>query len=275
MTPLLGSALALLPGETLTEAVPAQASSMITTGTEGLDAGDTTITTDSDTIPGYWARPDDSKKRPIVLVAMEIFGLHAYIRDVCRRLAQAGYVAVAPDLLIRQGDVTAFTEIEPIRKIAYAVPDTQAQADLDASVRWVVENGNGDASRLGITGFCWGGRAVWLYSAHNPDLKAGVAWYGRLAGESTLQMPRWPLEVAGASNAPVLGLYGEKDAGIPLNNVDRMNALLKNAGSPSHIIVYPNAEHGFHADYRTSYQHKAATEGWAQMLSWFRENGVG
>ena len=208
MTPLLGSALALLPGETLTEAVPAQASSMITTGTEGLDAGDTTITTDSDTIPGYWARPDDSKKRPIVLVAMEIFGLHAYIRDVCRRLAQAGYVAVAPDLLIRQGDVTAFTEIEPIRKIAYAVPDTQAQADLDASVRWVVENGNGDASRLGITGFCWGGRAVWLYSAHNPDLKAGVAWYGRLAGESTLQMPRWPLEVAGASNAPVLGLYG-------------------------------------------------------------------
>ena len=267
--------ISLLPGETLTDAVPAQASSTIVTGTDGLDAGEITINTDSETIPGYWARPADPEKRPVVLVVMEIFGLHAYIRDVCRRLAKQGYVAVAPELLIRQGDVTQFTEIEPIRKIAYSVPDTQARADLDAAVRWASAHGNGDTRRLGITGFCWGGRAVWLYSTHNPDLKAGVAWYGRLTGEATQAMPRWPVDVAGELNAPVLGLYGEQDAGIPLDTVDRINALLKEAGSPSHIVVYPGAEHGFHADYRPSYQRKAATEGWERMLGWFRENGVG
>ncbi|MGA1597925.1 MAG: dienelactone hydrolase family protein [bacterium] len=244
----------------------------IRTDTIGLGCGHFDLPVGDETIPTYYARPAGPGRFPVVLVVMEIFGLHEYIQDTCRRLAKSGYLAIAPDLLIRQGDVTQYTEIEPIRQIAYAVPDAQMCQDLDAAVEWAA-SGCGEVERLAVTGFCWGGRAVWMYAAHRPQLCAGVAWYGKLSGEHTEAMPEYPVDVASRLNAPVLGLYGGQDAGIPLDSVEAMQARLGEE-SASRIIVYPEAEHGFHADYRASYAPDCAQEGWREMLRWFQANGV-
>ena len=245
----------------------------ITTPTSGLDAGDVSIPAADRAIPGYRAKPKGAVRPPVVLVVQEIFGIHEYVRDVCRRLAQAGYLAVAPDLYVRQGDVSRMSSIDEIRGVVMRVPDAQVLGDLDAAAAWADSDG-GDAAKLGITGFCWGGRMVWLYAAHSARLKAGVAWYGRLVGEASERFPRSPLDVAGSLRAPVLGLYGGEDAGIPLDTVERMRAALVAAKSPSKIEVFPGAQHGFHADYRPSYHEEAATKGWKLLLDWFATHGV-
>jgi carboxymethylenebutenolidase len=208
----------------------------------------------------------------LVLVVQEIFGVHAYIQDVCRRLAQLGYLAIAPSLFDRQGDVTVLPDIAAILTLVATVPDAQVMADLDATAAWAAASGEGDVTQLGITGFCWGGRITWLYAAHNPKLKAGVAWYGRLVGTATGQQPLFPIDVVSRLKAPVLGLYAGQDDGIPMESVQRMQAALKAAGSPSRIEVFPGVPHGFHADYRPIYH--AAAAGWTQMRAWFRANGV-
>ncbi|CAK6697279.1 Carboxymethylenebutenolidase [Synechococcus sp. CBW1107] len=210
----------------------------------------------------------------MVLVVQEIFGVHAYIQDVCRRLARLGYLAIAPSLFERQGDVTKLPDIASIRPVVAKVPDAQVMNDLDATVAWAGREGGGDSRRLGITGFCWGGRITWLYAAHNPNLKAGVAWYGRLAGVSTPQQPSYPLDLVARIKAPVLGLYGGKDDSIPLETAERMQAALKAAGGRSEIVIYPEAPHGFHADYRPSYRPETAADGWSRLQGWFKANGV-
>jgi carboxymethylenebutenolidase len=208
-------------------------------------------------------------------VVHEIFGLHEYVRDVVRRLARAGYFAIAPDLYQRQGDVSKLTDIDAIiAEIVMKVPDAQVMADLDATRAFAAKTGGADASRTVITGFCWGGRIVWLFSAHAPDLKAGAAWYGRLVGEARPETPRHPIEVAALDHAPVLGLYGTEDKGISLASVEEMRGRIAAAGDASEIILFPGAPHGFHADYRPSYREMAATEGWRRMLAWFAQHGA-
>jgi carboxymethylenebutenolidase len=211
----------------------------------------------------------------VALVVHEIFGVHEYIRDVCRRLATVGYFAIAPDLYQRQGDVTQHADVNAIlREIVRKVPDAQVMADLDATLAWVKAGGRGDAARAVISGFCWGGRVVWLYCEKNPDLKAGAAWYGRLVGENREQTPSHPVDVAGAPHAPVLGLYGTEDSGIPLTSIEEMRKRLAAAGRSSQIVLFPGAPHGFHADYRASHRPLAAAEGWRRMLEWFRTHGA-
>ncbi|WP_315788995.1 dienelactone hydrolase family protein [Fischerella sp. JS2] len=247
----------------------------IKTSSTGLVAGEVKIPVADGTIPAYRAMPASGTSFPVVLVVQEIFGVHEYIQDICRRFAKLGYLAIAPELYARQGDVSKLTNIqEIISKVVSKVPDAQVLSDLDATVAWAAKS-KGDVNRLGITGFCWGGRIVWLYAAHNPNLKAGVAWYGRLVGDSTPLQPQYPIDVAASLKAPVLGLYGGKDEGIPLSTVDKMRQALKTAKQPSEIIVYPNAGHGFHADYRPSYQKQAAVDGWKRLLAWFKQHGVG
>jgi carboxymethylenebutenolidase len=248
----------------------------IMTDTTGLVAGDVKVPASGVDIPAYRAMPDAGASFPVVIVIQEIFGVHEYIRDVCRRFAKRGYLAVAPDLYVRQGDVSQMADInEIVTKVVAKVPDAQVMSDLDATVKWAGQSGKGDVTRLGVTGFCWGGRMTWLYCAHNPTVKAGVAWYGRLVGEKTALMPSYPIDVAAALKVPVLGLYGAEDQGIPLDTVERMRSALKAAGSTSEIIVYPGAPHGFHADYRPSYRKEAAEDGWRRMLAWFTQHSVG
>ncbi|MCX7605482.1 MAG: dienelactone hydrolase family protein, partial [Bryobacteraceae bacterium] len=213
--------------------------------------------------------------RPVVLVVHEIFGVHEYIKDVCRRLAKAGYLAVAPDLYARQGRVDNLESFEEIRKVVSRVPDAQVMSDLDAAAAWAAKNG-GSGDRLAITGFCWGGRIVWLYAAHQPKLKAGVAWYGQLVSRQPSELqPKAPIDVVKELKAPVLGLYGEADQGIPVETVERMRQALREAGKPGEIVLYPQAPHGFHADYRPSYRKEPAEDGWKRMLAWFRQHGAG
>jgi carboxymethylenebutenolidase len=246
----------------------------ITTDTAGLTAGEIKIPVADGEIPGYRAMPAKGKSAPTVLVIQEIFGVHEHIKDICRRFAKAGYLAVAPELYARQGDVSKITDFgEIIKTVVSKVPDSQVMSDLDAAAKWAFANG-GNKDKLGATGFCWGGRIVWLYAAHNPNLKAGVAWYGRLTGAASENNPKHPLEVAGQLKAPVLGLYGGKDTGIPLDQVEKMRAALKQAGSRSEIHVYPEAQHGFHADYRPSYSEADAKDAWARMMAWFRKYGA-
>lgn len=241
----------------------------------GLVAGEVSIPVGDGEIPGYRAGPRSGGPFPLVLVVQEIFGVHEHIRDVCRRLAQSGYVAVAPELYARQGDVCGMQDVEEIiSKVVSRVPDAQVMADLDATVAWAGSAGKADTSRLAVTGFCWGGRITWLYCAHNPEVKAGVAWYGRLVGQESSLTPRHPIDVAAGLAVPVLGLYGGKDQGIPLDTVERMRAGLKQGRSGSEIIVYPEAPHGFHADYRPSYRRDSAEDGWHRMLDWFARHGV-
>jgi carboxymethylenebutenolidase len=253
---------------------PAEAAA-IATDAHGLDAGPVLIPARDRDLPAYAARPKGGAKAPVVLVVQEIFGVHEYIRDICRRLAKQGYVAVAPELYVRQGDPSAIPDIPTLLKtLVSQVPDEQVMADLDAAAAWAVKSAGGDGARLGITGFCWGGRISWLYAAHNPALKAAVAWYGRLGGEASANTPRHPLDVVAALKAPVLGLYGGADQGIPLDSVEKMRAALKAAGKPGEIVVYDGAPHAFHADYRPSYREQPAQDGWRRMLEWFKGNGV-
>ena len=246
----------------------------IVTDSSGLTAGEIRIPTADGDIPGYRAMPSEGRGFPAVLVVQEIFGVHEHIKDVCRRLAKSGYLAVAPELYARQGDVSSLSEIDDIRKVVAKVPDAQVMTDLDAAVAWIKTSGDGNVEKLGITGFCWGGRIVWLYAAHNAQVKAGVAWYGRLVGKATELQPTHPLDVAKSMKAPVLGLYGGSDQGIPPDTVEQMKQALKAADSPSTIIVYPDTPHAFYADYRASYRKEAAEDGWSRLLAWFKEHGV-
>ena len=253
---------------------PVAAQTVVTTDTSGLVAGEVEIPVEGGRLPGYRAMPASGASFPVVLVVQEIFGVHEHIRDVCRRLAKRGYFAVAPELYARQGDVGAMSDVQEIIAVVARVPDAQVLSDLDAAVAWAAASGKADVARLAVTGFCWGGRIVWLYSAHRPALKAGVAWYGRLEGAADELHPKHPIDVAGELNAPVLGLYGAADTGIPLVSVEKMRAALKAAGARSEIVLYPEAPHGFHADYRPSYRAEPAKDGWKRMLEWLRAHGA-
>lgn len=246
----------------------------ITTDTQGLTAGEVKIPVKGGEIPAYRAMPASGSSFPVVLVVQEIFGVHEHIKDVCRRFAKLGHLAVAPELYARQGDVSKLENMQEIFKIVNAVPDAQVMSDLDAAVDWAEKTGKGNTGKLGITGFCWGGRIVWLYAAHNANLKAGVAWYGRLVGQADELKPKHPVDVAASLKAPVLGLYAGKDQGIPLDSVEKMRAALKAAGSKSEIVVYPDAQHGFHADYRPSYSKEAAQDAWKKANDWFKKHGA-
>jgi carboxymethylenebutenolidase len=248
----------------------------ITTDTAGLEAGEVKIPTADGTLPAYRAMPTGNGTFPTVLVVQEIFGVHEHIKDLCRRLAKQGYFAVAPELYARQGDVSKMTDIGKIvGEVVSKVPDAQVMSDLDATVAWAKETGKADTAKLAITGFCWGGRIVWLYATHNPNLKAGVAWYGRLVGAADPLHPKHPVDVAAELKAPVLGLYGEADTGIPLESIEKLREAAKAAGKPAEIVVYPAAPHGFNADYRPTYREEPATDGWKRMLAWFKQHGAG
>lgn len=247
----------------------------ITTDTTGLEAGEVKVPTADGQLPAYRAMPAAGGPFPVVLVVQEIFGVHEHIKDVCRRLAKLGYLAIAPELYARQGDVSKMTDIPSILStVVSKVPDAQVMSDLDAAAAWAKDSGKGNTAKLGVTGFCWGGRIVWLYAAQNPNLKAGVAWYGRLVGEADPLHPKHPVDLAASLKAPVLGLYGGADTGIPLESVEKMRAALKAANQPSEIVVYPDAPHGFHADYRPTYRKEAADDGWKRLQAWFKQHGV-
>lgn len=257
--------------------LPVAAQTAIRTDATGLVEGEVRVPVTDGEMVAYRAAPAGQARAPVVLLISEIFGVHEYIRDTARRLAKLGYFVVAPELFARQGDPRKIESVaEIIEKISGRTPDAQVMSDLDASVAWATGQG-ADTARLAITGFCWGGRISWLYSAHNPGLKASVAWYGRLVGTANTYTPRHPTELVGQLNAPVLGLYGGLDTGIPLETVEAMEAALKNgsaAAKASEIVVYDNAPHAFHADYRPSYRKEDAEDGWQRMLAWFRQNGV-
>jgi carboxymethylenebutenolidase len=253
------------------------AASTITTDTGGLTAGEVTIQTMTGKIPAYRAMPEKGGKAPLVLVVQEIFGVHEHIKDVCRRLAKLGYFAIAVDLYHRQGDVTKFTDNQEIfAKVVNHVPDSQVMSDLDSSVVYAESTGRADTGKLGVTGFCWGGRITWTYCVHNPKVKAGVAWYGRLVAPSKAPLqPAYPADLAPALKVPVLGLYGGQDASIPMEHVEQMRGALKAANNTaSNIHVYPEAPHAFYADYRPSYRKEAAEDGWKRMQAWFKQYGV-
>ncbi|HYA38926.1 MAG TPA: dienelactone hydrolase family protein [Candidatus Methylomirabilis sp.] len=253
---------------------PVAAQTVIHTDSRGLTAGEVKIPARDGEIPAYRAMPEKGTGHPIVLVVQEIFGVHEHIRDICRRLAKLGYLAVAPELYARQGDVSKMTDIPTILKDVVAkVSDAQVMSDLDATAAWAAQS-HGNGNRLGITGFCWGGRIVWLYAAHNPDLKAAVAWYGRLGGDADASHPQQPLDIVKSLKAPVLGLYGGEDQGIPLPTIETMRNELKAAKNPSEIVVYPGAPHAFNADYRPSYREGPARDGWKRMQAWFKKYGV-
>lgn len=257
--------------------LPVMAQTAVKTDTAGLLSGEVTIPVGDFRMPAYRAAPAGRTGGPVVLVISEIFGVHEYVADVARRFAKAGYFAVAPELFVRQGDAQSYGEIgKLIAEVISKVPDEQVMADLDATVAWARAQG-ADTARTGITGFCWGGRITWLYTAHNPQVKAGVAWYGRLVGNSTPLTPKHPVDVAGSLHGPVLGLYGEKDTGIPLDTVERMKAALaagNAAAKKSEFVIYPDAPHAFHADYRPSFRKEAAEDGWRRCLEWFKSQGV-
>jgi carboxymethylenebutenolidase len=248
----------------------------LTTSSDGLEAGPVRIPVGKESMPGYRAMPKGKGPFPVVIVVQEIFGIHEYIQDVTRRLAHQGYLAVAPSLYFRQGDATKISDIDTLRKeIVSKVDQKQVFADLDATLEWTRSAAqSGDPTRAAITGFCWGGGVVWTYCARNPKLKAGVAWYGRLDGERAPLNPLFPLDVARELKIPVLGLYGGKDKGIPLTDVEKMKTALAQGKSGSEIRMYAEAEHGFHADYRPSYHADSAKDGWERMLKWFKKHGV-
>jgi len=252
----------------------------IRTDSAGLTVGEVTIVSGDFKMAAYRAMPEGrpaADKLPVVLVVSEIFGVHEHIADVARRFARLGYLAIAPELFERQGDAQSYGEIDKLMsEVVSKVPDAQVMADLDACVAWAAANG-GDTGRLGSTGFCWGGRIVWLYTAHQPKLKAGVAWYGRLSGAPSPLKPTNPIDLVRRLNAPVLGLYGAEDTGIPLASVDEMKSALAGgnaAAKRSQFVVYPGAPHAFHADYRPSYRKDAAEDGWKRCVAWFKANGV-
>jgi carboxymethylenebutenolidase len=247
---------------------------VIKTDSSGLVTGDTKIKVADGEMPGYFARPAGVNNPPVVLVAMEIFGLHEYIKDVTRRLAKLGAFAVAPDYYFRKGaDLTKITDIPQLLPIVNAKPDAELLSDLDSTVAWAKAEG-GDTSRLGIIGFCRGGRAVWEYAAHSSTLKAGAAFYGPLVDPPNPVWPKSPTQLAPDMKAPVLGLYGEADTGIPVATVEAFKAALAADKKTAEFKIYPAAPHGFHADYRPSYRKEAAEDAWSQMQAWFKKYGV-
>ncbi|HEX2605704.1 MAG TPA: dienelactone hydrolase family protein [Oxalicibacterium sp.] len=255
--------------------MPVCAQNVIHTDTKGLSVGQFSIKVNGQDVPVYRAQPEGKTTLPVILVVSEIFGVHEYIADVARRFAKLGYLALAPDLFVRQGDPSKYQSIADLMSnVVSKVPDAQVMGDLDAVVAWAGKNG-GDLGKLGITGFCWGGRITWLYAAHNPKVKAGVAWYGRLVGDKTALTPQHPIDIAATLKTPVLGLYGAKDSGIPVSTVAQMQEALKKAGNnKSEFVVFPDAGHAFHADYRPSYVEDAAKDGWRRCIEWFRAHGV-
>jgi carboxymethylenebutenolidase len=247
---------------------------VIMTSTDGLDTGDIKIKVADGEMPGYFARPKGVANPPVVLVAMEIFGLHEYIKDVTRRLAKLGALAVAPDYYYRKGvDLTKITDIPQLLPIVNAKPDAELLSDLDSTVAWAKAQG-GNTDRLGIIGFCRGGRTVWEYAAHSTALKAGVSFYGPPVDPANPLWPKSPTQLAPDMKAPVLGLYGEKDTGIPVDTVEALKAALAKANKPAEFKIYPDALHGFHADYRASYRKEAAEDGWNSMQAWFKKYKV-
>ena len=257
--------------------LPVMSQTVIKNDSAGLLVGEVSIPVGDFKLPAYRAAPLGKANAPVVLVISEIFGVHEHIADVARRLAKQGYFAVAPELFVRQGDAGAYGEIAKLlSEVVNKVPDTQVMTDLDATTAWAKGQG-ADVSRLGITGFCWGGRITWLYAAHNPAVKAGVAWYGRLQGAVSALNPAQPIDRVGQLNGPVLGLYGGKDSGIPVESVNAMKIALAGgsaAAKASQFVVYPDAPHAFHADYRPSYRKDAADDGWQRCLAWFKSQGV-
>lgn len=247
----------------------------IHTDAEGLVAETVMIPAADRAIPAYMARPDARGKKPVVLVVSEVFGIHEYIRDVCRRLAKLGYVAIAPDFFVRYGDPAPLVDFTEIRKIVAAATDAQVMGDIEATTNWLSGQAFVNRKKMAITGFCWGGAQVWLAVERFRSFRCGVAWYGRLARPAAGQFlsepeRQWPLELAGHLKAPVLGLYGGKDQGIPLADVEAMRKTLIEFGKTgADLIVYPSAQHGFHADYRASYAEAEAKDGWAKLLAVF------
>lgn len=254
--------------------LPVSAQTVIKTDSAGLRCGTFNLSVDGQAVPVYLAQPEGASNLPILLLVSEIFGVHEHIADVARRFARQGYLVLAPDLFVRHGEAEKAASVaELIRDIVSKTPDAEVMADLDACVAWAGAHG-GDAGRLAITGFCWGGRITWLYAAHNPAVKAGVAWYGRLAGAANAVTPRHPVDVAPGLTVPVLGLYGGKDSGIPLSSVEQMKAALAKGASKSAFVVYPDAGHAFYGDYRPSYVAADAKDGFARALAWFKAHGA-
>lgn len=262
-------------------AMPIMAQTAIQTPDTGLVTGTLVFEVDNYPVPFFYAAPAGKKNLPIVLVVQEIFGVHEYIADICRRFAKSGYLAIAPDLYARQGDAKGYKDIAKLMsEVVSKVPDAQVMADLDAAVQWAGKNG-GNMKKVAVTGFCWGGRITWLYSAHSKNVKAGVAWYGRLVGTPSALTPAHPVDLAATLKAPVLGLYGGEDAGIPLTTVNQMKVALADAGAKgnkaakaSEFVVYRTAPHAFHADYRPSYRKADAEDGFTRALAWFKSHGV-
>ena len=258
-------------------ALPVVAQTAVKTSGDGLVHGEVMIDVAGFKMPAYRSAPGGKTNLPVVLVVSEIFGVHEHIADITRRLAHQGYLAIAPELMVRQGDPGSYGEIgKLIAEVVSKVPDAQVMNDLDACVAWAAQNG-GNTDKLAITGFCWGGRITWLYAAHQAKVKSAVAWYGRLVGPVSPLNPQQPVELVTQLKAPVLGLYGGADSGIPQDNIDTMKTALK-AGNPaakaSAFQVYADAPHAFHADYRPSYREAAAKDGWSRMLAWFKQQGV-
>lgn len=262
-------------------AMPIMAQTAIRTSSEGLKTGETTFEVNGFKVPAFYAAPAGKSNLPVILVIPEIFGVHEYIADTARRFAKAGYLAIVPELYARQGDASKYNEMAKLMaEVVSKVPDAQVMADLDGAVKWAGANG-GDGKKVGITGFCWGGRITWLYAQQSKNVKAAVAWYGRLVGTPSALMPTNPLDLAANLKAPVLGLYGGQDGGIPLTTVNQMKDALADAGvkgnaaaRASEFVVYPTAPHAFHADYRPSYRKEAADDGFKRALAWFKANGV-
>ncbi|MCU5772178.1 dienelactone hydrolase family protein [Erwiniaceae bacterium BAC15a-03b] len=256
-------------------AVLPTASTTIITDNDNIQSGETSIPTQGENMPAFHARPKNATTPlPVVMVVQEIFGVHEHIRDICRRLAAEGYLAIAPELYFREGDPADYDDIPTLfKQLVSTVPDAQVLADLDHVANWASRNG-GDMRNTAITGFCWGGRICWLYAAHNPQLKAAVAWYGKLVGEKTLKQPKQPLDIAVDLTAPVLGLYGGQDDSIPQESIEQMRQALRAANADAEIVVYPDAGHAFNADYRASYHQESAQDGWQRMLAWFKRAGV-
>jgi carboxymethylenebutenolidase len=253
---------------------PISAQSVVTTDSEGLLAGEIKVPVIDGEMVAYRAMPMNAKNTSVVLVVSEVFGAHEYIRDVCRRFAKLGYMAIAPELFARYGDPRSYTSIPDLfANVVSKADDAVVMSDLDACVAWAGKNG-GDIAKLAITGFCWGGRITWLYPAHNPKVAAAVAWYGKLDGNPTALQPQYPLDLVEKIKTPVLGLYGAADQGIPLSDVDAMRLALEKQGSKSQIHVYDGVGHAFHADYRPSYRKAEAVDGWQRLLTWFKNNGV-
>ena len=262
-------------------ALPIMAQTAIKTPSDGLKTGEIAFDVNGFKVPAFYATPAGKTDLPVVLVIQEIFGVHEYIADTARRFARAGYLAIAPELFARQGDPTQYGEMAKLMsEVVSKVPDEQVMADLDGAVKWAGANG-GNLKKVGITGFCWGGRITWLYAQQSQHVQAGVAWYGRLAGTPSPITPKQPLDLAGNIKAPVLGLYGGQDGGIPLTTINQMKDALADAAAKgnqaakaSEFVVYPDAPHAFHADYRSSYRKDAADDGFKKALAWFKTNGV-